>query len=185
MTACLFGTYDGPHSANRLLRLALAGAGWDVVECHAPLWEETRDKNAAYFGGGSLLRLGARWARAMRSLVRIYALYEPLKVFWRLGMLFIAGGALIGLRFVLDYFFSGQRGVGHVQSLILAAVLIIVGCQTLLIGLVADLIGGARSLLEDTLFRVRVMELRLGDGPEVVRLSEDLPPPRSEGRASG
>src|SRR5689334_1988545 len=70
MTACLFGTYDGPHSANRLLRLALAGAGWDVVECHAPLWEETRDKNAAYFGGGSLLRLGARWARAMRSLVR-------------------------------------------------------------------------------------------------------------------
>ena len=70
MTACLFGTYDGPHSANRLLRLALAGAGWNVVECHAPLWEETRDKGAAYFGGGSLLRLGARWARAMRSLVR-------------------------------------------------------------------------------------------------------------------
>jgi glycosyltransferase involved in cell wall biosynthesis len=129
-------------------------------------------------------RLSTYIKHSAATLVRIYALYEPLKVFWWLGMLFIGGGLLIGLRFVGDYF-SGQRGVGHVQSLILAAVLIIVGCQTLLIGLVADLIGSARSLIEDTLFRVRVMELRLGDGPEVVRLSEDLPPPRSEGRASG
>ena len=128
-------------------------------------------------------RLSTYIKHSAATLVRIYALYEPLKVFWRLGMLFIAGGLLIGLRFVADYF-SGERGAGHVQSLILAAVLTIVGCQTLLIGLVADLIGGARSLLEDTLFRVRVMELRLGDGPEVVRLTEDLPE-RSEGRASG
>ena len=46
------------------------------------------------------------------------------------------------------------------------------------------MIGGNRSLLEDTLYRVRVMELHLGDGPEVVRLAEDLPV-RAEGRASG
>ena len=70
MTACLFGTYVGPHSANRLLRLALAGAGWDVVDCHAPLWEDTRDKDARYFASGSLVRLGVRWARAMRGVVR-------------------------------------------------------------------------------------------------------------------
>jgi glycosyltransferase involved in cell wall biosynthesis len=68
MTACLFGTYVGPHSANRLLRLALAGAGFDVVECHEPLWEETRDKTARYFSPASLARLGARWAGAMRRL---------------------------------------------------------------------------------------------------------------------
>ena len=119
---------------------------------------------------------------SMATLVRIYALYEPLKVFWRLGMAAIAAGVLVGLRFVVDYL-SGQ-GRGHVQSLILAAVLVIVGYQTLLIGLVADLIGGNRSLVEDMLYRVRVMELRMGDGPEAVRLAEELPP-RMEERASG
>ena len=69
MTACLFGTYVGPHSANRLLRLALVGAGWDVVECHAPLWEETPYKTARYFGAGSLARLGVAWTAAMVRLV--------------------------------------------------------------------------------------------------------------------
>jgi glycosyltransferase involved in cell wall biosynthesis len=67
---CLFGTYDAGHSANRLLRLALAGAGWRVVECHEPLWEETRTKGGPYFGSVSLARLGARWAAAARRLLR-------------------------------------------------------------------------------------------------------------------
>ena len=120
---------------------------------------------------------------SMATLVRIYALYEPLKVFWRLGMAAVVAGVLLGMRFVVDYM-SGQGGRGHVQSLILAAVLVIVGFQTLLIGLVADLIGGNRSLLEDTLYRVRVMELRMGDGPEAVRVADEMPP-RMEERASG
>jgi glycosyltransferase involved in cell wall biosynthesis len=70
MTACLFGTYDRNHSANRLLRQALVTAGWPVVECHEPLWEETRDKHARYFGPVSLVRLGARYAAAARRLAR-------------------------------------------------------------------------------------------------------------------
>ena len=69
-SACLFGTYDAGHSANRLLGLALARAGWGVVECHEPLWEETRTKGRRYFGAPSLARLGVRWAAAARRLVR-------------------------------------------------------------------------------------------------------------------
>src|SRR5207247_1826019 len=69
-SACLFGTYDAGHSANRLLGLALAGAGWRVGECHEPLWEETRTKGRRYFGAPSLALLGARWAAAARRLVR-------------------------------------------------------------------------------------------------------------------
>ncbi|HJQ85666.1 MAG TPA: glycosyltransferase, partial [Candidatus Binatia bacterium] len=76
MTACLFGTYVGPHSANRLLRLALAGAGWTVVECHEPLWETARDKPARYFGAASLAGLGLRWAAAMRRLARRWRALE-------------------------------------------------------------------------------------------------------------
>ena len=119
--------------------------------------------------------------RSGSTLVRIYALYEPLRVFWGLGALGILGGLAIGARFLFQYL-AGE-GAGHIQSLILAAVLLIVGFQTMLIGLVADLIGGNRSLLEDTLFRVRELELRLGEGPDVIRL-DGLPPPRAEGRRS-
>src|SRR5207244_10818903 len=67
-SACLFGTYDAGHSANRLLGLALARAGWRVVECHEPLWEEAPSKGPGYFGAASLARLGARWAAAARRL---------------------------------------------------------------------------------------------------------------------
>ena len=62
--------------------------------------------------------------------------------------------------------------------------LLIIGFQTILIGLVADLIGANRTLLEDTLFRVRELELHLGEGPEVERLagSDEPPPPQRVGR---
>lgn len=70
MTACLFGTYEREHSANRLLRQALAGAGFAVEELHEPLWEATRSKDARYFGPASLARLGARHAAAAGRLVR-------------------------------------------------------------------------------------------------------------------
>jgi len=125
--------------------------------------------------------IGMYLRRSGSTLVRIYALYEPLRVFWGLGMLSILAGGAIGGRFLFQYL-AGE-GAGHIQSLILAAVLLIVGFQTMLIGLVADLIGGNRSLLEDTLFRVRELELRLGEGPDVIRL-DGLPPPRAEGRRS-
>jgi len=115
--------------------------------------------------------------RSIATLVRIYALYEPLKVFWRIGAACIAAGGVIGARFL--YYYLTRGGAGHVQSLILAAVLLIVGFQTMLIGLVADLIGASRSLQEDTLVRVRELELRLGDGPEVERLE-----PAVEARAA-
>jgi hypothetical protein len=60
---------------------------------------------------------------------------------------------LLGGRF-LFYYVSGQGG-GHVQSLILTAVLLIVGFQILLIGLVADLIGANRKMIEELLYRQR------------------------------
>ena len=70
MRAVLFGTYDRDHSANRLLRDALAAAGIEVTELHEPLWEETREKARGYFGASSLARLGVRYAAAARRLAR-------------------------------------------------------------------------------------------------------------------
>ena len=67
------------------------------------------------------------------TIVRIYAMYEPLKVFSYIGGAIFASGLAITLRF-LYYYFTGT-GRGHLQSLILSAVLMIVGFQVLLIGL--------------------------------------------------
>jgi glycosyltransferase involved in cell wall biosynthesis len=95
------------------------------------------------------------------TIVRIYAMYEPLKVFSYIGGLVFLLGFALASRFVY-YYFTGA-GRGHVQSLILSAVLMIVGFQVLLIGLVSDMISGSRKLLEDVLYRVRLIELQIGE----------------------
>lgn len=96
-------------------------------------------------------------ARSTATVVRIYALYQPLRVFTAIGLVLIAASFGIGVRFLYYYFTSG--GAGHIQSLILGAGLAIVGFQTILIGLLADLISRSRQLLEETLLRVKRLEL--------------------------
>jgi glycosyltransferase involved in cell wall biosynthesis len=92
------------------------------------------------------------------TIVRIYTMYEPLKVFTYIGATLFLVGFAVALRFLYSYFFTHYEP-GKVQSLILSAVLMIVGFQVVLIGLVADVISGTRKLLEDLLYRVRVMEI--------------------------
>jgi glycosyltransferase involved in cell wall biosynthesis len=96
------------------------------------------------------------------TIVRAYAMYQPLRVFSWVGTLLILLGTIPGIRF-LYFYVVGQR-VGHVQSLILSAILIIVGFQVLLIGLVADLIANNRKMLEETLYRLRKQELDSASG---------------------
>jgi glycosyltransferase involved in cell wall biosynthesis len=95
--------------------------------------------------------------RSASTIVRIYAMYEPFKVFTSIGFMAFAAGLAISFRFL--YFYFNNDGQGHLQSLLLAAVLMIVGFQVMLIGLVADVISANRKLLEDLLYRIRSMEL--------------------------
>jgi glycosyltransferase involved in cell wall biosynthesis len=98
------------------------------------------------------------------TIVRVYTMYEPLKVFTYIGLAIIAGGLALSARFL--FFWVRGQGDGHVQSVILAAVLLIVGFQVILIGLLADVMSGSRKLLEDLLYRVRLMEIG-GRSPEI------------------
>jgi glycosyltransferase involved in cell wall biosynthesis len=97
--------------------------------------------------------------RSGATIVRIYAMYEPLKVFTYIGMAIFGVGFVLALRFLYFYFFSSTYGTRFLQSLILSAVLMIVGFQVLLIGLLADVISANRKLLEDVVYRVRTLEL--------------------------
>jgi glycosyltransferase involved in cell wall biosynthesis len=98
------------------------------------------------------------------TILRAYMMYRPMRIFFFFGGLMIAGGLALGLRFL--YFYVSGMGAGHVQSLILTAILLIVGFQVLLIGLMADLIGFNRKMLEEALYRVRRIELQESEGRE-------------------
>jgi glycosyltransferase involved in cell wall biosynthesis len=89
-------------------------------------------------------------------ILRAYTMYRPLRVFMGISLIFLAAGMIGSLRFL--YFILIGEGAGHVQSLILSAVLLIVGFQIFLIGLVADLIGFNRKVLEEILYRQRRQE---------------------------
>lgn len=88
------------------------------------------------------------------TILRVFAMYEPLKVFSYIGGVFFISGLILGARFIYFYFFdSGEAG--HVQSLILASILLIIGFQIFLIGLIADLIASNRKLIEDSFYHLK------------------------------
>jgi glycosyltransferase involved in cell wall biosynthesis len=85
--------------------------------------------------------------RSVPTILRIFVIYRPFRFFGTLGLILFSLGTIIGLRFVWNYM-QGE-GSGHVQSLILAGILLTLGFQTLLTALVADLLAANRKLLED------------------------------------
>ena len=91
------------------------------------------------------------------TILRAYTMYRPLRVFTALSILMELGGLALGVRYL--YFVLNGQGSGHIQSVVLAAVLLIVGLQVFLIGLVADLIGFNRKILEEVLYRIRRAEM--------------------------
>jgi membrane protein YdbS with pleckstrin-like domain len=80
-------------------------------------------------------------------------MYRALRIFTIISIVMLLLGSAIGIRFLI-YYFQGQ-GSGMIQSLILAAVFLIVGFITFLIGLIADLVSFNRKILEEVLIRLR------------------------------
>ena len=95
------------------------------------------------------------------TIVRIYAMHEPLKAFFYFSIPFFVLGVPVILRFLWLTFTEHNGSNGHIQSLILGGVSIIIGVLIWMIGLIADLISNNRRLIEDTLFRVKKMELQV------------------------
>ncbi len=93
--------------------------------------------------------------RSIITIIRIFIIYRPFRFFGTIGSVLLGIGILIGLRFLWKY--VGGEGEGHVQSLILASALLVMGFQTLLIAFVADLLAANRKLLEDIRFKTAVL----------------------------
>lgn len=96
--------------------------------------------------------------RSIFTMLRMFIVYRPFRFFITVGILFLLAGLIPGVRFVW-YFLTGD-GQGHIQSLILAAILLLTGVQVSLIAVLSELIAINRKLLEDIQRRVKSADLQ-------------------------
>ena len=129
-----------------------------VAVDHVPVRTNPKTRESRLFPS-----MGAYVRRNAVSIFRIYAQYEPLKVFWSLALVFglVAGG--VWVRFAVAY--AEGNGKGHVQSLILGAVLFMAAVVLFALGVIGDLLAAQRVMTQRTFERVRRIELQLGIAP--------------------
>ncbi|HYV14628.1 MAG TPA: glycosyltransferase [Conexibacter sp.] len=125
---------------------------------HVPIRTNEKTRESRLFPS-----MGAYVRRNAISIFRIYAQYEPLKVFWGGAVVMGLLAAGVWIRFVVA--FIGGQGAGHVQSLILGAVLFIAAMLLAALGVIGDLLAAQRMLSQRTFERVRRIELALGIAP--------------------
>ena len=109
--------------------------------------------------------------RQLTTIVRMYTMYQPLRVFVLIGGAITIVGLIPIIRFLIFYMIGD--GNGHLQSLILGGVLTVLGIITFLIAILADLINFNRQLVEQTLEKVRRMELQMLDEKKSAKLRND------------
>ncbi len=129
-----------------------------VATDHVPIRTNPKTRESRLFPS-----MGAYVRRNAISIFRIYAQYEPLKVFWGSAVVMGLAALVVWGRFLVAWI--GGEGAGHVQSLILGAVLFIGAMLLGALGVIGDLLAAQRTLSQRTFERVRRIELALGIAP--------------------
>jgi len=130
-----------------------------VAVDHVPITTNAKTRESRLFP--------STWAYVRRngvSIFRIYALYEPLRLFVMAAAITGVIGAVIWARFLYFALFADDSG-GHIQSLILGSTLFIVAVQFVALGVLGDILAGSRVLQQRILERVRRVELHVGVEP--------------------
>jgi glycosyltransferase involved in cell wall biosynthesis len=102
--------------------------------------------------------------RSLITIFRVLVIYRPLFVFSIAGSAAVIVGLLAGIRYL--YFFLIGQGGGHIQSVVLSSLCLILGFLFLMLGLLADMMSVNRKLMERIHFRIQNMEYKQGDGAE-------------------
>ncbi len=132
--------------------IILAGSK-NISIAHVPVRTNPKLRESRLFTS-----IGDYLKRSGGTMIRVYTMYKPLKVFTYLGLMLLGLGFLLALRFIIS-FIEDPTISRHIQSLIIAGSFSILGFLTLLMGMVTDLISANRRLIEDTLYRIKKMEL--------------------------
>jgi hypothetical protein len=107
------------------------------------------------------------------AIFRAYVLYEPLRVFMVLAAIFAVAAVAAWSPFLVDWIVNGDRS-GHVQSLILGAVLMLAAVQMFALGIIGDALAGQRAIAQRVYERVRRLELEAGVAPSQYEPGEPL-----------
>lgn len=94
--------------------------------------------------------------KSVATIIRIFVVYKPFRFFLTLGLISLGLGGIVSLRFL--YFFFSSGGGGHIQSLILASILLGTGFQILLVAFLSDLLSVNRRMMEDVQYRLKKVE---------------------------
>ena len=129
-----------------------------VAVAHVPVRTNPKTRESRLFPS-----MGSYVRRNAISIFRIYAQYEPLRVFWSLALIIGLASVGVWIRFVVAY--AEGNGKGHVQSLILGAVLFIAAIVLWALGVIGDLLAAQRVMTQRTYERVRRIELELDVAP--------------------
>ena len=97
--------------------------------------------------------------KSILTIFRAFLMYRPLLVFTGIAAFFSLAGLALGVRYL--YFMIQGQGAGHIQSVILAMLMIIIAVQSAMMGMQADVLSANRKLSEDIQFRVKKLELAL------------------------
>ena len=151
------------YTLESLIQAGKARVAVDEVSIHT----NAKTRDSRLFGSTS-----AYVRRNGLAILRIYARYEPLKVFFAFAAIAGTGAIAAWMPFLVDWIFNGDRD-GHIQSLLLGAVLFIVSIQFFALGIIGDLLAGQRVMTQRVFERVRRIELELGVDP-----THQLDPPR-------
>jgi glycosyltransferase involved in cell wall biosynthesis len=135
---------------------------------HVPVRTNPKTRESRLFPS-----MGAYVRRNAISIFRVYAQYEPLRVFWSLAAVIGLGALGVWIRFAVAY--AEGNGKGHVQSLILGAVLFIAAVVLWALGVIGDLLAAQRVMTQRTYERVRRIELQLGVEPSHYEPGEVAP----------
>jgi glycosyltransferase involved in cell wall biosynthesis len=129
-----------------------------VAVDHVPVRTNPKSRESRLFPS-----TGAYVRRNALSIFRIYSQYEPLRVFWGAALVLGLGAFAVFIRFLVAY--AQGNGRGHVQSLILGAILFNAAMLMAALGVIGDLLAAQRTLSQRTFERVRRIELQLGIEP--------------------
>ena len=132
----------------------------DLAVTHIPIGTNPKTRESHLFRSTSeYIR------RSVGTILRIYAMHEPLRVFMLLAAIpGLAGAFLVGR--VIWFYFTSPGPTGHVQSLIIGGVLLVFAVQLIVLGVLADLVRTNRVLTERSLHGIRRVELQLGVSPD-------------------
>jgi glycosyltransferase involved in cell wall biosynthesis len=125
---------------------------------HVPVRTNPKTRDSRLFPS-----IGAYVRRNAVSIFRIYAQYEPLRVFWSLSLVIGLAAVAVWIRFIVAY--AEGSGSGHVQSLILGAVLFIAAVVLWALGVIGDLLAAQRVMIQRSFERIRRIELALAIEP--------------------